>query len=57
MKCNGNCYQGRQCDCVPDYSNNDLSSLEEIREMRQAAMLIMLIWTIYMASIISLSLF
>lgn len=58
MNCTGNCNQGRHCDCVPDYSNNDLSSLEELQEMRQAAMAIMLIWTIYIASsMISLSLF
>jgi len=44
MICNGNCKQGRQCDCVPDLEWQEPTEVEGIASL--AASLLMIVLTI-----------
>jgi hypothetical protein len=43
MMCNGNCGQGRQCDCVPDFEWNEPTEIEGIASMAASLLMIVLI--------------
>ena len=43
MMCNGNCDQGRQCDCVPDWEWHEPTELEGIASMAASLMMILII--------------
>lgn len=43
MMCNGNCNQGRQCDCVPDWEWHEPTELEGIASMAASLMMILII--------------
>lgn len=43
MMCNGNCNQGRQCDCVPDWEWQEPTELEGIASMAASLMMILII--------------
>lgn len=41
--CNGNCNQGRQCDCVPDLEWHEPTEFEWIASMAASLMMILII--------------
>lgn len=41
--CNGNCNQGRQCDCVPDWEWTEPTELEGIASTAASLLMIVLI--------------
>lgn len=43
MMCNGNCNQGRQCDCVPDFEWKEPTEIEGIASMAASLLMIVLI--------------